>query len=96
MSPHTEAGDSAVFFMTNSAKWNLPQFQLEISAVFIMTNSAKWIHRESCKHENSISVQNGDLSYVKWGKLKAVLCFVHHKLDYLDRLSTDVKAMWIK
>ena len=22
-SPHTEAGDSAVFFMTNSAKWNL-------------------------------------------------------------------------
>ena len=35
-----------------------------------------------CEHENSISVQNGDLFYVNWGKLKPVICFFHHKLDF--------------
>ena len=28
-----------------------------------------------CEHENSISVQNEDLFYVNWGKIKAVICF---------------------
>ena len=59
-----------------------------------MTSSDKWINRESCKHENSISVQNGDLSYVKWGKLKAVLCFVHHKLEFKPWYKSNVNQTY--